>query len=117
MGANALSGCPSHPERIERLEWQRDDLLFGLLESKHMWRTISSVSIFIAIIQEVIHPKTAVSPSEIGSIDRSPDARAPQESRTTSRQFRSISRVGMSGVVTRSNIAAAAAIPMSWHGW
>ena len=51
-------------------------------------------------------------PSEIRDVDWSPNARAPQESRTTRRQSRSISRVGMFGDESRSNIAAAAATPI-----
>jgi hypothetical protein len=42
---------------------------------------------------------------------------APQESRTTSLQSSRMSRVGMSGMATRSSIAAAAATPISRHGW
>ncbi len=41
----------------------------------------------------------------------------PQESRTTRLQSSRISRMGISGVATRSSIAATAATPISLHGW
>src|SRR5271165_4760628 len=45
------------------------------------------------------------------------DRFAPQESRMTSLQSNRISRTGISGLVTRSSIAAIAATPISLHGW
>src|SRR5260370_4647923 len=50
-------------------------------------------------------------------LDVSQRGLAPQESRMTSLQSNRISRTGISGFVTRSSIAATAAIPISLHGW